>query len=207
MAVNPFQVAMRRVIAEQYSKLPIPTTSLSGKTYIVTGSNNGLGLETARHLVRSSASRVILAVRNTAAGEKAKADIERSTGRKGVVEVWALDLASFESVRKFAARTERELERVDGLLQNAGAYLDAWTEAEGMETSMTVNVVNTMFLGVLMMPKLAETARKFGTAPRMVFLVSGLGVTNEARGQLVKGGEANILQGLNEKKAQNMDLR
>jgi NAD(P)-dependent dehydrogenase (short-subunit alcohol dehydrogenase family) len=207
MAVNPFQVAMRRVIAEQYSKLPIPTTSLSGKTYIVTGSNNGLGLETARHLVRSSASRVILAVRNTAAGEKAKADIERSTGRKGVVEVWALDLASFESVRKFAARTERELERVDGLVQNAGAYLDAWTEAEGMETSMTVNVVNTMFLGVLMMPKLAETARKFGTAPRMVFLVSGLGVTNEARGQLVKGGEANILQGLNEKKAQNMDLR
>jgi NAD(P)-dependent dehydrogenase (short-subunit alcohol dehydrogenase family) len=207
MAVNPFQVAMRRVIAEQYSKLPIPTTSLSGKTYIVTGSNNGLGLETARHLVRSSASRVILAVRNTAAGEKAKADIERSTGRKGVVEVWALDLASFESVRKFAARTERELERVDGLVQNAGAYLDAWTEAEGMETSMTVNVVNTMFLGVLMMPKLAETARKFGTAPRMVFLVSGLGVTNEARGQLVKGGEANILQGLNEKKTQNMDLR
>jgi NAD(P)-dependent dehydrogenase (short-subunit alcohol dehydrogenase family) len=207
MAVNPFSLAMRRVIAEQYAKLPIPTTSLSSKTYIVTGSNNGLGLETARHLVRSSASRVILAVRNTTAGESAKVDIERSTGRKGVVEVWPLDLASFDSVKKFASRAERELERVDGLIENAGAYLDSWTLAEGMETSMTVNVVSTMFLGVLLMPKLADTARKFGTAPRVVFLVSGLGFTSEARGQLAKGGDADILQALNEPKKQNMDLR
>jgi short-subunit dehydrogenase involved in D-alanine esterification of teichoic acids len=74
-------MSMRQIFAEQYVKLPIlvDRNTCSGKTYIVTGSNNGLGLEAARHLVGSSASRVILAVRNTAAGEKAKVDIEHTT--------------------------------------------------------------------------------------------------------------------------------
>jgi NADP-dependent 3-hydroxy acid dehydrogenase YdfG len=121
MAVNPFQIAMRRVIAEQYAKLPVPTTSLTSKTYIVTGSNNGLGLETARHLVARSASRVILAVRNTTAGETAKSSIERSTGRKGVVEVWALDLASFESVTAWC--------RMQARIWMRGRWPRAWRRA------------------------------------------------------------------------------
>lgn len=95
-------MSMRQIFAEQYVKLPVlvDRNTCSEKTYIVMGSNNGLGLETARHLVGSSASRVVLAVRNTTAGEKAKAGIERTTGRLGVVEVWHLDLASFASAKK-----------------------------------------------------------------------------------------------------------
>ncbi|KAF1847272.1 NAD(P)-binding protein [Cucurbitaria berberidis CBS 394.84] len=139
-------MSMRQVIAEQYAKLPVlvdPETFL-GKTYIVTGANNGLGLETARHLVRCSATRVILAVRNIAAGEAAKADIEHTTGHKDVAEVWHLDLSSSASVRDFAGKAKKELERIDGVIENAGEMLDSWTVAEGMETSMTVNVINTM---------------------------------------------------------------
>ena len=83
---------MLRLTAEQYKKLPILTdkSTCSGKTYVVTGSNTGLGLETARHLVESSASCVVLAVRNLKAGETAKLDIEKSTGRKGVIQVSTL---------------------------------------------------------------------------------------------------------------------
>ena len=83
---------MLRLTAEQYSKLPILAneSTCSGKTYVVTGSNSGLGLETARHLVEFSASRVVLAVRNIAAGENAKKEIEKSTGRKGIIQVSTL---------------------------------------------------------------------------------------------------------------------
>lgn len=80
---------MLRLTAEQYKKLPILANESTclGKTYIVTGSNSGLGLETARHLVEFLASRVVLAVRNLTAGENAKKEIEKSTGRKGVMQV------------------------------------------------------------------------------------------------------------------------
>lgn len=88
---NIAKMVMLRLTAEQYQKLPIvaDASTCSGKTYVITGGNSGLGLETARHLVEFSASRVILAVRNLKAGETAREDIEKTTGRKGVVEVWA----------------------------------------------------------------------------------------------------------------------
>jgi NAD(P)-dependent dehydrogenase (short-subunit alcohol dehydrogenase family) len=202
-------MSMRQIFAEQYVKLPVlvDRNTCYGKTYIVTGSNNGLGLESARQLVRGSASHVILAVRNTTAGEAAKEDIERTTGQKGIVQVWHLDLASSSSVKAFASKAEKELDRIDGLIENAGIMLDKWTVAEGMETSMTVNVVNTMFLGILLMPKMMESAKKHNIKPRIVFLVSGLGFQAEARKELVKAGKINIFEGLNNPKQQIMDQR
>lgn len=81
-------MVMLRLAAEQYQKLPIlvDSTTCVGKTYVITGGNSGLGLETARHLVAASAERVILGVRRIKAGEEAKVDIEKTTGRKGVVQ-------------------------------------------------------------------------------------------------------------------------
>jgi NAD(P)-dependent dehydrogenase (short-subunit alcohol dehydrogenase family) len=202
-------MSAKQIFLEQYAKLPVlvDQNTCSGKTYIVTGGNTGLGLETARHLVRGSASRVILAVRNKALGEKAKADIERTTGRKSVLEVWNLDLASSASVKEFASKAAKELNRIDALVENAGVFLDSWSLAEGFETSMTVNVINTMFLGVLMMPQLIESAKKYGIQPRIVFLVSGLGFQAAAKGEMAKAGQSSIFQGTNNQKEQNMNAR
>ncbi|KAF2029431.1 NAD(P)-binding protein [Setomelanomma holmii] len=203
-------MSMRQIFAEQYVKLPVlvNSTTCLGKTYIVTGSNNGLGLETARHLVGASASCVVLAVRNLAAGEKAKADIECTTRKMGVVQVWHLDLSSSESVKRFAAKAEAELVRIDGLIENAGVMLDTWTLAEGgMEMSMTVNVINTMFLGMLMLPKMMARAKTFAIQPRIVFLVSGLAFQNTARRELEKVGKVDVLGGLNNQKKQAMNAR
>jgi NAD(P)-dependent dehydrogenase (short-subunit alcohol dehydrogenase family) len=147
-------------------------------------------------------------VRNLSAGEKAKLDIERTTRRNGVVQVWHLDLASAESVQSFAAKAGAELDRIDGLIENAGVWLDAWTLAEGgMEMCMTVNVINTILLGVLMMPKLMESAKQLGLQPRLVFVVSGLGFQAMARKELIKGGKVDVLVGLNDQKQQSMGGR
>lgn len=202
--MSTFQVG-----AEQYKKLPvlIGPDSCAGKTYIITGANNGLGLETARHLVASQADRVVMAVRNSKAGDKARIDIERTTGRKGVAQVWHLDLASHASVIEFANRASKELDRVDALVENAGVMLDRWTEAdEGTETCMTVNVISTMLLAFLMLPKLVDTAARFRDAkPRLQIVSSALAFTVQK--ELEKGGQARIFEALNNPKTQDMDAR
>lgn len=149
------------------TKLPIPTKSFTGQTVIITGSNTGMGLEAARHLVRLNASRVILAVRSTTKGEAAAAQIRASFPQRSdlesVVSVWPLDLASHASVRAFAARAESELDRLDVVVGNAGMYVykSGFALAEGDEATITVNVVSTLLLGVLLLPKLRETSMRY----------------------------------------------
>ena len=116
-----------------------------------------------------------------------------------------LDMASSASVQSFAKRASTELERIDGLVANAGIMIDAWSTADGMETSITVNVINTLFLGVLMMPKLSESGRKFGTHPTIVFIVSVLGYT--AKSEMDKSRKGSIFDGLNDQNRANMDQR
>ncbi|KAH8203183.1 hypothetical protein TruAng_002704 [Truncatella angustata] len=200
-------MVMLRLTAEQYKKLPIlaDESTCCGKTYIVTGGNSGLGLETARHLVGFSAVCVVLAVRNLAAGEEAKTDIERSTGRKGIVQVWHLDMASYTSVQCFVKKVSTELDRIDGVVANAGVLMDTWSTTEGLETSILVNVVNTLFLGVLLMPKLSDIGRKNEILPTIVFVVSVLGYT--AKEEMDKSRKGGIFNGLNDEKRANMDQR
>lgn len=147
--------------SQLHVKLPIPTTSFTGQTIIVTGSNTGMGREAARHLVRLSAAKVILAVRNLTKGETAKQDIEKSTGRTGVVEVWELDHSSYASVLAFADRA-KALERLDVAVLNAGMYVFEFKKVEEDEETITVNVVTTMLLSFLLMPKLRETSARYG---------------------------------------------
>ncbi|KAK7698209.1 hypothetical protein SLS64_012779 [Diaporthe eres] len=204
---NIAKMVMLRLTAEQYQKLPIVAdeSTCSGKTYVVTGGNSGLGLETARHLVEFNASRVILAVRNLTAGDAAKEKIEKTTGRKGVVEVRHIDMASQPSIQSFVDKLSAEVERIDGFVANAGVLLDSWSTVEGMEANVQVNVVNTLLLGTLVLPKLSSVARQLGIQPTLVFVVSVLGYT--AKSEMDKSRNGNIFEGLNDQKRANMSSR
>jgi retinol dehydrogenase 12 len=137
----------------------------------VTGANSGLGLEAARHLTRLNAQKVILAVRTTSKGESARADIEQSTGRKSVVEVWSLDLLSYDSVKAFANKA-KELPRLDAIVENAGISTRKFKLAEGQERTIMTNVISTFLLALLLLPKLRESGRKFNITPRLTFVSS-----------------------------------
>lgn len=117
-----------------FVKPPVPSTDCSGKTIIITGANVGLGLEAARHYVRLNAEKVILGCRSLEKGEAAKRDIERSTRRTGVIEVWQVDLASYQSVKDFAERA-KSLRRIDSLVENAGISTRDFKEIEGHEST------------------------------------------------------------------------
>lgn len=89
---------------------------ISGKTYIVTGANSGVGLETARQLVKQG-GHVVMACRNTESGE----DETRSfDGLKGSYEVMKIDLADLQSVRDFVEAFKKKHDKLDGLICNAG---------------------------------------------------------------------------------------
>lgn len=159
------------IYSQLFVTLPYPTHSFSGQTVIVTGSNTGLGLEAARHFTRLGAAKVILAVRTMSRGETAKQSIESSTDRKGVVEVWQLDLGSYESVKQFAAKAEK-LDRLDVLLENAGIAKTEYSVMEDNESSITTNVVSTFLLGLLLLPKLRESGQKFNITPHLTITCS-----------------------------------
>lgn len=155
-----------------YSQLiftpPKPTKKYTGQTILITGANNGLGLEAARWFVKLNARKVILAVRSLEKGEAAKKSIEESEQRTGVVEVWQLDLSSYQSV-KDNAKKAHGLERLDVLVENAGIVTYEWEMMEENESTITTNVVSPLLHSILVLPKLRETSVKFNTVPKMVF--------------------------------------
>ncbi|WP_431870978.1 oxidoreductase [Nocardiopsis eucommiae] len=112
------------------SRTSVNLPDLSGRTAVVTGANSGLGLETARILAGRGA-RVVLAVRDTAKGERAAAEIP------GATEVRRLDLADLASVRAFAAGWKGDLAL---LINNAGLMaIPESRTVDGFETQFGVN--------------------------------------------------------------------
>lgn len=144
-------------------------------------------------------------MRTVEKGERAKESILESTKcRSDVIEVWPLDLCSYNSVKEFAARANRELERVDVLLENAGIARGDWHWAEDNEQTITVNVVSTFLLAFLLLPKLRQTATQFNT--RTVLSI----VSSEVH-QMVdfeeKDAPEGIFNRLNDQSKSKMDTR
>jgi NAD(P)-dependent dehydrogenase (short-subunit alcohol dehydrogenase family) len=74
---------------------------ISGKTVLITGGNTGLGKETAVRLAQLGA-KVVFTSRDAERGHRALGEIRERSGRDDVEEM-QLDLASFASIRSFAA--------------------------------------------------------------------------------------------------------
>lgn len=153
-----------------------PSLSFAGQTVIVTGANAGLGFSAAQQIAQRGASKLILAVRTLSKGETAAAQIRDSlstslSGKGPGIEVWPLDLSRYQSVKDFAARAN-DLERLDVLLENAGVTNDDFRLEEDDEATVTTNVVSTVLLALLLLPKLRETASKFGVLPHLTMVSS-----------------------------------
>jgi retinol dehydrogenase-12 len=158
-------------VRSQFTTLPYPAFDFTGQTVIVAGANTGLGLEATRHIVRLGAAKAIIACRSIEKGEAAKKDIEESTERKDVVEVWQVDLGSYESVKEFCARVQK-LDRLDAVVENAGIATPHFQLLEGMESTITVNVISTFLMALLLLPKLRADAVKYNTIPRITIVSS-----------------------------------
>ena len=143
-------------------------SDLGGLRVVVTGASSGLGVETARSLVRAGAE-VVLAVRNPAAGAEASASIAGTTGRSAP-EVRVLDLADPGSADAFASAWSGPLHV---LIANAGVVTAGLVRTpEGRELQMATNHLGHLRLAIGLHDALVAGAADRDGA-RIVSLTSG----------------------------------
>lgn len=129
------------------------------RTYIITGATGGLGLSTAKFLVKEPKTRLILAVRDMDRGQKIANEIGNN------VELIELDLSSLDSVDSFIASWQG---KINGLINNAGVQIvdeTRLTEKERFEETFTVNHLAAL--------KLTMGLRSFIDGGRVLFIGSG----------------------------------
>jgi NAD(P)-dependent dehydrogenase (short-subunit alcohol dehydrogenase family) len=125
----------------------------SGRLAIVTGSNTGLGYDTARVLAARGA-RVVMAVRDTAKGETAAARIRQLTPGADVM-VQKLDLGSLASVKDAAEEIKATHPRIDLLINNAGVmYPPKQSTSDGFELQFGTNHLGHFALTGLLLKNL-----------------------------------------------------
>ncbi|GAB1213741.1 hypothetical protein ATERTT37_002891 [Aspergillus terreus] len=148
-----------RLLRTQYSPPAEPTVSFAGKKVVLTGATAGLGFEAAIKLLNLGVESLIIGSRNLERGKAVKAELEQRTNRPGVVQVWELEMNSFQSVKTFASRVNAEIQQLDVALLNAGLWNREYTvSAEGWEETLQVNTLSTSLLAVLLLPKLKQSS-------------------------------------------------
>ncbi|MCT1638405.1 oxidoreductase [Dietzia cinnamea] len=122
----------------------------TGRTFVITGANSGLGLQSTRALTEAGA-RVLMACRDTTRAEAARAELAHPE-RAEIVE---LDLADLGSVR--AAGEVLGGRAPDVLINNAGLMnIPRSRTAQGHEMQFGVNVLGHFALTELLAPALTD---------------------------------------------------
>jgi NAD(P)-dependent dehydrogenase (short-subunit alcohol dehydrogenase family) len=128
---------------------------LTGKTFLVTGGNAGIGYATVTGLAGRGA-KVYLTSRSKAKGEAAIAAIAAATG-SDQLRLLPLDLADLASVRACAQEFLALGEPLHVLINNAGLAAQRGVTADGFELQFGVNHLGHFALTQLLLPRLTES--------------------------------------------------
>jgi dehydrogenase/reductase SDR family protein 12 len=129
---------------------------MDGKVAVVTGATSGLGLSAATRLAALGASVRILG-RDLGRTEAAGQEITRRTGNADV-EIGLADLARLDDVRRYAAMILGYHDRVDVLVNNAGALVrEHQVTVDGLELTAQTHVVAPFLLTAHLLPLLRRT--------------------------------------------------
>jgi len=148
------------------SKIP----NLSDKVAIVTGSNTGIGYQTALELARANAT-VIVAARSEAKGIAAVKEIQKEVQHSKKIQFLKLDLSSLDSVEQFTTSFLKLGIPLHVLMLNAGVMKSPGenfgvgyqnygfeTTEDGFEYHIGVNHIGHAYLTKLLLPKLKQSA-------------------------------------------------
>jgi NAD(P)-dependent dehydrogenase (short-subunit alcohol dehydrogenase family) len=128
------------------------------KTILITGSTDGIGIETAKMLT-SQGHNVLLHGRNPAKLEDTKKDLSALEGG-GYIESYVADLARMADVETLAKALTDKHSKLDVLINNAGIFKipDPMTQ-NGLDVRFVVNTIAPYLLTQRLIPLLGVTGR------------------------------------------------
>ena len=142
----------------------------TGRRFVVTGGNSGLGYATAVGLLRAGA-KVVISVRSSAKGESTLEHLRSELGddAAGRASFDVLDLADLASVVRFATARRDDGQALHGIVHNAGAMFPTRaTTIDGLERTYQTHVVAPFRLTAELLPCLAA-----GDRAQVVTVTSG----------------------------------
>jgi len=130
---------------------------LKGKTCLITGATQGIGLAAAIEIARAGPTTVLVA-RNAARGDAAVQEVKDKSGNPNV-SVLIADLSSQASIRKLAADFKAKHDRLHLLLNNAGGvFMERSMTVDGIETTFAVNHLAYFLLTELLLDVIKASA-------------------------------------------------
>lgn len=145
---------MKRLGARSSTSDVLQDKDLTGRTIVITGSNCGIGFETAQALAGAGA-KIIFACRNVEKGKDALSRCQ-ALHPKSDLAFFPLDLASADSIKHFC--TEVKDETIDTLICNAGLVPTNYQETQdGLEMTVGVCHFGHFLLTQLLLPQLLNT--------------------------------------------------
>lgn len=128
----------------------------SGKIMCITGATDGIGKVAAAELAKSEYT-LALVGRDSEKGNRVLDEIVRDTGNEKI-RFHTCDLSSMAEVRKLAQEMQTEYDRLDVLLNNAGAYFSEFEKTEeGFERTFALNHLSYFLLTDLLLEMLERT--------------------------------------------------
>ncbi|MEP3603254.1 MAG: SDR family NAD(P)-dependent oxidoreductase [Stappiaceae bacterium] len=128
------------------------------KTILITGSTDGIGLETAKYLF-SRGHEVLVHGRNPAKLEIAVQSLSQLSGG-GLVESYVADFSEMAEVVKLAQQVSEKHRKLDVLINNAGILkAPVLTTKDGFDVRFAVNTFAPYLLTQRLLPVLAKSSR------------------------------------------------
>lgn len=132
---------------------------------IVTGATSGIGAVTAKELAKKG-NRVIIIGRNIGKCQNTAEQIKNETGQD--VDYLIADFSSLNSTRQVARAYLAKYDRLDVLVNNAGALFSKREESNGIEMHVVVNHLAPYVLTQELLGLLQKTAEQTGKNSRVV---------------------------------------